>query len=90
MALKSNTQNFFQKFCWELDKKFDCEVEEKQMVRYTWFSLAVSSLVKKYFDGIFAKKSWGKIFEITTLCVHDCFYGKISVKSKTLIFKEAL
>ena len=24
--------------------------------------------VKKHFDGIFAKKSWGKIFEITTLC----------------------
>ena len=26
-----------------------------------------SSVKKKYFDGIFAKKSWGKIFEITTL-----------------------
>ena len=38
MALKSNTQNFFQKFCWELEKKFDCEVEEKQMVRYGWAS----------------------------------------------------
>ena len=45
MALKSNTQNFFQKLCWGLGKKFDCEVEEKQMVRYTWYSLETSSLV---------------------------------------------
>jgi len=35
MPFTINTQNFFQKFCRELEKKFDCEVEEKQMVRHT-------------------------------------------------------
>ena len=42
MALPRNTQNFFQKFCWELEKKFDCEVEEKQMV-YMIFSRNIIS-----------------------------------------------
>jgi len=31
-------------------------------------NLQYNSLQKKYFDGIYAKKSWGKVFEITTLC----------------------
>ena len=30
MPFTINTQNFSPKFCWELEKKFDCEVEEKQ------------------------------------------------------------
>ena len=40
-------------------------------------NLWYNSLGKKYFDGIFAKRSWGKIFEITTLWSRS----KISVKS---------
>ena len=40
--------------------------------------LQYNSLVKNYFDEIFAKKSWGEIFEITTLWRGSTLIKKIS------------